>query len=66
LELAICGASTKEPHIVLSPEELKAMRERFYSKSFSNLRIVLKKKGWLVDKGKSITPGVKYLKTINA
>jgi hypothetical protein len=29
--------------VVLLPEELKAMYKRFYSKSFSNLRIVLKK-----------------------
>ena len=40
------------------------MRERFHSKSFSNLRIVFEKKGWLVDKGKS-TKG-KYPGTINA
>ena len=42
------------------------MRKRFYSKSFFDLRIVLKKKGQLVDKGKSIAPGLKYLGTINA
>jgi hypothetical protein len=64
LELAICRTSTKELHIVLLPEELEAMRERFHSKSFSNLRIVFEKKGWLVDKGKS-TKG-KYPGTINA
>jgi hypothetical protein len=52
--------------VVLSPEELEAMRKRFYSKSFSNLRTILEKKGWPVDKGKSTTPGVKYLGTINA
>ena len=52
--------------MVLSPEELEAMRERFYFKSFSDLRTVFEKKGWLVDKGKSIIPGVKYPRTINA
>ena len=52
--------------MVPSPEELEAMRERFYSKSFFDLRTVLEKKGWLVDKGKSTAPGVKYPGTINA
>jgi hypothetical protein len=52
--------------VVLLPEELEAVRERFYSKSFSDLRTVLEKKGWPVDKGKSTAPGVKYLGTINA
>jgi len=42
------------------------MRKRFYFKLFSNLYTILEKKGWLVDKGKSTTPRVKYLRTINA
>jgi hypothetical protein len=40
------------------------MRERFHFKLFFDLRIVLKKKGWLVDKGGS-TKG-KYPRIINA
>jgi hypothetical protein len=50
--------------VILLYKELEAMRKRFYFKLFSDLHTVLKKKGWLVDKGKS-TKG-KYLKTINA
>ena len=45
LELAICKTSIKEPYVVPLYKELKAMRERFYSKPFFELRIVLKKKG---------------------
>jgi len=66
LDLAICKTSARELYIVLLYKELKAIRERFYFKSFFKLYIVLKKKGELVDKGTSIIPGLKYPKTINA
>jgi hypothetical protein len=66
LELAICKTSTKELHVVLIYEKLEAIRKRFYFKSFSDLRIIFEKKGWLVNKGKSTISRVKYFKTINA
>ncbi len=66
LELAIRRASTRTMSSVLSDQELDAVRERFQSKLFTDLRTTLRKKGWPVSSSRSSTPRAIYPRKVEA